>query len=486
MKNMKTTLSRSKSNGSTNNKAANRAAKIKAPKLPVFRVPTGILDQFNLEVPDCFPECSLAPRAAQNIVNSEAWTDANPMLNLSSFVTTFHEPEEAEVAKANIMKNYIDHDMYPQVFAMETKMVKWLHGLWNGPKDVEPYGTATVGSSEACMLAGLAHKWNWRKARQKARKDASKPNMVTGGNVQIVWKKFLRYFDVEPRIAPLEPGNYRLTTKHLDKLVDENTICVVAIAGQTFTGEDDDFQEIHDWLDQYEKRTGISIPMHIDGASGGFVNPFLYPDYKWDFRLPRVQSINASGHKFGLVPPGLGWVIFRERKIFHEDLVFYVNYLGGEMPTATLNFSRNAMQIAVQYYLFLRLGREGYASIMRHAVNNAERLREKLVESGYFNIMNETQRIPVVALTLKPRYKNFTEFDVSAKVRERGWVLSAYSMPPNAEKVRSLRIVVRPHLNCNVIDMLAEDIVDACRFLKRNGGNVKPPHLHVHKTAPKC
>jgi glutamate decarboxylase len=369
---------------------------------------------------------------------------------------------------------------------MESKMVNWLHGLWNGPKDAEPYGTATVGSSEACMLAGLAHKWNWRQARQKAKKDATKPNMVTGGNVQIVWKKFLKYFDVEPRIAPLEVGNYRLTTKHLETLVDENTICVVAIAGQTFTGEDDDIQEIHDWLDAYEKRTGISIPMHIDGASGGFVNPFLYPDYKWDFRLPRVQSINASGHKFGLVPPGLGWVIFRERKIFNEDLVFYVNYLGGEMPTATLNFSRNAMQIAVQYYLFLRLGREGYTSIMRHAVNNAERLREKLVESGYFEIMNKTQMIPVVALTLKKKFKNFSEFDVSAKVRERGWVLSAYSMPANAESVRSLRVVVRPHLNRNVIDVLAEDIIKACNFLKKNGGNMKPPKLHTHKTAPKC
>src|SRR6516164_1669455 len=223
------------------------------------KMPGGILDQFNLEVPDCFPEHSLNPRAAMNIVKSEAWTDASPMLNLSSFVTTFHEPEEAEVARQNIMKNYIDHDMYPQVFAMETRMVKWLHELWNGPKNVEPYGTATVGSSEACMLAGLAHKWNWRQARQKDRKDATKPNMVTGGNVQIVWKKFLRYFDVEPHIAPLKPGNYTLTADELGKYVDENTIAVVAIAGSTFTGEDDDIHGIHSWLDDYEKRTGYSV-----------------------------------------------------------------------------------------------------------------------------------------------------------------------------------------------------------------------------------
>lgn len=446
-------------------------------------------DQFNLPIPqDTFPEQGMAARSAEAVVNSEEWTDANPMLNLSSFVTTYIEPELADVVRKNITKNYIDHDMYPQLFAMEARMVRWLHNLWNGPKNVQPYGTATVGSSEACMLAGLAHKWNWRQARQKAGKDASRPNMVTGGNVQIVWKKFLRYFDIEPRIIPLKPGNYRLTRERLGEFVDENTICVVAIAGQTFTGEDDDFQEIHDWLDKYEKKTGISVPMHIDAASGGFINPFLYPNYKWDFRLPRVLSINSSGHKYGLVPPGLGWVVFKERKVFHEDLMFYVNYLGGEMPTATLNFSRNSFQIAAQYYMFLRLGREGYTRVMRETLNHAIHLRQRLVDSGYFRIMNETQRIPVVALTLDKKFKNFNEFDVSAKVRERGWVLSAYTMPPDAQDVRSLRVVVRPHLNRNLIDMLAVDIIKACDYLKAHGGTAIPPKLHnTHKTgASKC
>ncbi|KAA1000957.1 glutamate decarboxylase [Paraburkholderia panacisoli] len=448
-------------------------------------------DEFNYPIPENeFPKDGMSARAAAAVVISAEWTDANPMLNMSSFVTTWAEPEAAETAKRNIFKNYIDHDMYPQVFAMETRMVRWLHQLWNGPKGVEPYGTATVGSSEACMLAGLAHKWNWRKRREAEGKDATRPNMVTGGNVQIVWKKFLRYFDVEPRIVPLRPGNYRLTAEELDKYVDENTIAVVAIAGQTFTGEDDDIQGIHDWLDDYEKRTGVSIPMHIDGASGGFVNPFLYPDYKWDFRLPRVQSINASGHKYGLVPPGLGWVIFRERKVFNEELVFYVNYLGGEMPTATLNFSRNAFQVAVQYYMFLRQGFEGYRRVMQHTLDNAVALREILVNSGYFTVMNEAQRIPVVAVTLDKKVKNFNEFDVSNKVREKGWVLAAYTMPPNAEEVTSLRVVVRPHINRNVAGLLADDIVNACKFLERNGGNAKPPALHAHSaentTPAKC
>ncbi len=455
---------------------------------PTVKLEPTVYDEFNMLVPrEIFPTTGMTARAAQAIVQSFSWTDANPMLNLSSFVTTYAEPEAVELARAHMYKNYIDHDMYPQVFKMEGQMVIWLHDLWNGLKGVEPYGTATIGSSEACMLGGLAHKWNWREARRKAGKSADKPNMVTGGNVQIVWKKFMRYFDVEPRIVPLKVGNYRLNADRLEKYVDENTICVVAIAGQTFTGEDDDIQGIHDWLDEYEKRTGISIPMHIDGASGGFVNPFLYPEYKWDFRLPRVQSINASGHKFGLVPPGLGWIIFKERKIFNEELIFYVNYLGGEMPTATLNFSRGTAPIAVQAYMMLRLGREGYTRIMRHTLDNAIHLRQRLVDSGYFDIMNETQRIPVVALTLNKTIKNFNEFDVSNKVREHGWVLSAYAMPPDAQEVNSLRIVVRPHLNRTVMDMLANDIIKACEYLKQHGGTAKPPQLHdPHQTAPKC
>jgi glutamate decarboxylase len=209
-------------------------------------------DQFNFEIPQKFPEQGVSAAAANAIVNSETWTDANPMLNLSSFVTTYCEPEAKDLYDLHMFRNFADPDMYPHTTETEFQCVQWLHDLWNGPKDAEPYGVATIGSSEACMLGGLAHKWNWREARKKAGKDSSRPNMVTGGNVQIVWKKFLRYFDVEPRIVPLKPGNYRLTAEHLDKYVDENTICVVAIAGQTFTGEDDDIQEIHDWLDDYE------------------------------------------------------------------------------------------------------------------------------------------------------------------------------------------------------------------------------------------
>ena len=444
-------------------------------------------DQFNFEIPERFPSEGISARAAKAIVTSETWTDANPMLNLSSFVTTFCEPEAKDIHDASMFRNFADPDMYPQTKETEFKCVQWLHDLWNGPRQAEPYGAATIGSSEACMLAGLAHKWNWRQARQKAGKDASRPNMVTGGNVQIVWKKFMRYFDVEPRIVPLKPGNYRLTAERLEKFVDENTICVVAIAGQTFTGEDDDLQEIHDWLDDYEKKTGISIPIHIDGASGGLVNPFLYPDYKWDFRLPRVQSINVSGHKYGLVPPGLGWVVFKGREVFNEDLVFYVNYLGGESPTATLNFSKGSATVLMQYYMFLRFGRNGYTRIMRYALDHAMYLRDRLIKSGKFQIMNQTQRIPVVALTLDGSVKRYNEFDISNKVREKGWILSAYSMPPDAQEINSLRIVVRPHMNRDVSQILANDIEEACEYLEKHGGTATPPKLHdAHKTSAKC
>jgi glutamate decarboxylase len=438
-------------------------------------------DSFNEDIDrGRFPDHGMSARAAEAIVNSECWTDANPMLNLSSFVTTFMEPEANELMRRHSTSNFADPDMYPHTKAAESHCVRWLHDLWNGPKDAEPYGAATIGSSEACMLAGLAHKWNWREAREKAGKDASRPNMVTGGNVQIVWKKFMRYFDVEPRIVPLKVGDYRLTAERIEKYVDENTICVVAIAGQTFTGEDDDIQAIHDWLDDYEKKTGISVPMHIDGASGGFANPFLYPDYKWDFRLPRVQSINASGHKYGLVPPGLGWVVFRDRSVFNENLVFYVNYLGGEAPTATLNFSKSSATVLVQYYQFLRLGREGYGRIMQRTLDNASYLRDALTKTGRFEIMNKTQRIPVVALTLAKSEKRYNEFDVSNKVREKGWVLSAYSMPPDAQSVNSLRIVVRPHINRNLAEILAQDVDAACRYLEEHGGTATPPELHDH------
>ena len=262
--------------------------------------------------------------------------------------------------------------MYPHTKLTESKVVRWLHDLWHGPRNAEPYGEATIGSSEACMMAGLAHKWNWRKKREAAGKDASRPNLVTGGNVQIVWKKFMRYFDVEP---PCGAAQSRATIDSPQSAWTSSSMRTPPAwsrsPGRPSPVRTTTSRGSTTGSTRTKSAPGTRFPMHIDAASGGFVNPFLYPDYAWDFRLPRVQSINTSGHKFGLVYPGLGWLVFRERAVFPEDLVFYVNYLGGEAPTATLNFSKGAATVLMQYYQILRFGREGYTRIMQHALDNS-------------------------------------------------------------------------------------------------------------------
>jgi glutamate decarboxylase len=432
---------------------------------------------------DAIPETSMSPIAAERLVTNELAVEGIPERNLATFVTTWMEPEAREVIDENLHRNFIDHAEYPMTAEIEQRCIRMLAKLFNAPG--ETTGARTQGSSEAIMLGALSLKWKWRERREAAGKSTDRPNLVFGGDVHVVWEKFCRYFDVEPRIVPLQPGKYTIGPEDVEPHLDENTIGIAAVVGTTFTGHADDVVGINDLLVDRRDDKGVDIPLHIDGASGAFVWPFVYPDSEWDFRLEQVKSINASGHKFGLVPPGLGWVVFRDRAVFNEELVFYVNYLGGEMPTATLNFSRGTAPIAVQAYNFLRLGREGYTRIVRHTLDNAIHLRQRLVDSGYFVIMNETQRIPVVALTLSPKAKNFNEFDVSAKVRERGWVLSAYSMPPDAQDVRSLRVVVRPHLNRTVIDSLAQDIIKACQYLEEHGGTATPPKLHTHhRSAP--
>ena len=425
------------------------------------------------------PEKEHDPRHAYQVVHDELMLDGNARQNLATFCQTWLDPEIHKLMDECIDKNMIDKDEYPQSAEIENRCVHMLADLWNSPDAANTLGCSTTGSSEAAMLGGMAMKWRWREKMKAAGKPTDKPNMVCGP-VQVCWHKFARYWDVELREIPMEGDRLIMTPEEAVKRCDENTIGVVPTLGVTFTCQYEPVKAVSDALDQFQKDTGLDIPIHVDGASGGFLAPFVDPDLEWDFRLPRVKSINTSGHKFGLVYPGIGWVIFREKSIFNEDLIFYVNYLGGESATATLNFSRNAVQIIAQCYKFLRHGKEGYADIMRQTVENAERLRDKLVDSGYFTIMNETQRIPVVALTLKDDHENFNEFDVSFKVREKGWVLSAYTMPPNAESVNSLRIVVRPHLNRTVCDQLARDIVAACDYLKDHGGTARPPELHAH------
>lgn len=417
------------------------------------------------------PEKSMPANAAYQLIHDELNMDANASLNLASFVTTWMEPEAEKIIMENLHKNFIDHDEYPQTEVIHNRCVNMLARLFNAPEDCKSIGAATIGSSEAIMLGLLAHKWKWKKRA----KEGATPNIIFGAEVHVCWEKFARYFDVEMRVIPLEKGRYVITPEDVEKRIDENTIAVGAILGTTYSGQADPIEEINDLLIKIKKEKGWDIPLHVDGASGGFVAPFTNPDFVWDFRLEQVKSINVSGHKYGLVYPGVGWIIYRDESDFPDDLVFKVNYLGGWMPTYTLNFSCNSAFVLAQYYNFLRLGREGYTHIMSNCVSNAQYLSGKLKNSGNFEMINEAQMLPIVAVKLKDSIKEYTVYDLSAKLRERGWVIAAYTMPPNAQEIALLRIVVREHFSRDMADILFQDIENACEALAHPKSKTPPP-----------
>lgn len=421
---------------------------------------------FHKKIPQYeMPENEMPANDAYQLIHDELNMDGNPTLNLASFCTTWMEPEADKLLAESKNKNFIDHDEYPQTEVIHGRLVNMLARLFNSPQDAESVGTATVGSSEAIMLGLLAHKWTWINRRKKEGKSFDKPNIVFGADVHVCWEKFARYFDVEARIIPMEKDRFTISPQEVEKLIDENTTCVGAILGTTFTGQYDPIEKINDLLVRTKKNKGWDIPIHVDGASGGFIAPFVYPDIKWDFRLSQVKSINVSGHKYGLVYPGLGWLIFRNKTDVPEDIIFTVNYLGGQMPTYTLNFSRESAQVIGQYYNFLRFGKSGYGKIMKNSVENARYLAEKLEKSGYFESLNPTQLLPVVAVKLTGDPK-FTLYDLTDKLRERGWIIPAYSLPANAEEIVLMRVVVRQTLGRDLIDILYQDIINAYRTLE--------------------
>jgi glutamate decarboxylase len=327
------------------------------------------------------------------------------------------------------------------------------------------------------MLGALSLKWKWRARREAAGKDTSRPNLVFGGDVHVVWDKFCRYFDVEPRIIPLQPDKYTIGPGDVEPHLDENTIGVGAVLGTTFTGHADDIVGINNMLMTFKDRRGIDVPLHIDAASGGFVWPFLYPHTEWDFRLEQVRSINTSGHKFGLVYPGIGWLVFRETSDLPEELVFYENYLGKRDATFTLNFSTGAAMVLAQYYNFVRFGRDGYRYVMETMQANARALAERIAAIGEFSIISseEQEQLPLVAFQLEGEH-NYDEFDVSAQLAaERGWMLPAYTLPPNAEHITIMRALVKLTLGHTLATKLAEDIAEACTVLAVKG------RLHEHE-----
>jgi glutamate decarboxylase len=417
---------------------------------------------------DAIPETSMSPIAAERLVTNELAVEGIPERNLATFVTTWMEPEAREVIDENLHRNFIDHAEYPMTAEIEQRCIKMLADLFHAPG--ETTGTSTQGSSEAIMLGALSLKWKWRERRQAASKSTDKPNLVFGGDVHVVWEKFCRYFDVEPRIVPLQPGKYTIGPEDVEPHLDENTIGVAAVVGTTFTGHADDVVGINELLVGLRDEKGLDIPLHIDGASGAFVWPFLYPDTKWDFRLEQVRSINASGHKFGLVYPGVGWLIFREKSDLAEDLVFYENYLGKTDATFTLNFSTGSSMVLAQYYNFVRFGKAGYRLIMSIMQKNAEALAADIAGIGPFQIIGEgEERLPLVAFNLAGDHA-YDEFDIAFQLSaERGWMVPAYTMPPDAQDVKMMRALVKVNLSRSLVDRLVDDIADAIKTLEAKG-----------------
>jgi len=420
------------------------------------------------------PKRGMRAVEAMRLLGEELVLDGIPMRNLATFVTTWMEPEAQRIIAENLHRNYIDHAEYPQTAEIEQRCIRMLASLYNAPG--ETTGTRTQGSSEAIMLGALSLKWKWRARREAADKDTSRPNLVFGGDVHVVWEKFCRYFDVEPRIIPLRPDRYVIGPADVQPHIDENTIGVAAVLGTTFTGHADDIVGINDLLVEIKEQHGIDVPMHVDAASGGFVWPFLYPHAEWDFRLPQVRSINVSGHKFGLVYPGIGWLVFREKSDLPEDLVFYENYLGKRDATFTLNFSTGASMVLAQYYNFVRFGHDGYRYIMETMQANTRQLAERIAAIDGMRLIGSEndEQLPLVAFQLEGEH-NFDEFDVASQLAaERGWMVPAYTLPPNANHITIMRALVKLTLGHTLATTLADDIAQACEVLAQKGG------LHEH------
>jgi glutamate decarboxylase len=417
------------------------------------------------------PEGELRSDVAHALVRDELFLDGNARQNLATFCQTWLDPEIHQLMDMSVDKNMIDKDEYPATAELEGRCVHILADLWQSPKAASTIGCSTTGSSEAAMLGGLALKWKWRERMRAAGKPTDKPNLITGP-VQVCWHKFARYFDVELREIPLERDRLGMTGEEVLKRVDENTIGVVPTFGVTVTCNYEPVAEVAAALDRLARDKHIDVPMHVDAASGGFIAPFIEPDLVWDFRIPRVRSINASGHKYGLAPLGVGWVVWREQSDLPEDLIFYVNYLGGNMPTFALNFSRPGGQIISQYYLFLRLGREGYRRIHQNGYDTAQYIGREMRKLGPFELFfdgDSRKGIPAVSWVIKDGADpGYTLFDLSDRLRVRGWQTAAYTMLPNITDVVVMRLMIRHGFSRDMADLLLEDLRRSISHLQKH------------------
>ncbi|MDA8267634.1 MAG: glutamate decarboxylase [Actinomycetota bacterium] len=421
------------------------------------------------------PERGMPASVAYEVVHDELLLDGSSRLNLATFVTTWMDREARDLMAECADKNMIDKDEYPQTAELERRCVGMLAELWHAPAHGHATGCSTTGSSEAAMLAGLALKWRWRDRRRAAGAPDDRPNMVMGANVQVCWEKFCRYFDVEARLVPVGPDATHLTAETAIAHCDDRTIGVVAVLGSTYDGSYEPVADIAAALDRLAASGGPDVPVHVDAASGGFVAPFLDPDLLWDFRLDRVASINASGHKYGLVYPGVGWAVWREPAALPEGLVFDVDYLGGHMPTFALNFSRPGAQVVAQYYSFLRLGRQGYRAVQQAARDTAGWLSDELVRRGPFRRVGAELGIPVVTVAVADG-EPFDAYELSEALRARNWLLPAYPMPPALDDMSVLRVVVRNGFGRDLATMLAGAVHDEVAELRRRHGGQGARH----------
>ncbi|MGW1502883.1 glutamate decarboxylase [Streptomyces mirabilis] len=412
------------------------------------------------------PDGPLPPNTAYQVVHDDLMLDGNARLNLATFVTTWMEPQAGVLMGECQDKNMIDKDEYPRTAELERRCVAILADLWNAPDPASAVGCSTTGSSEACMLAGMALKRRWMQ-RNADRYPGARPNLVMGVNVQVCWEKFCNFWEVEARQVPMEGDRFHLDPQAAAELCDENTIGVVGILGSTFDGSYEPIAELCAALDQLQERTGLDIPVHVDGASGAMIAPFLDPDLVWDFRLPRVSSINTSGHKYGLVYPGVGWALWRTAAELPEELVFRVNYLGGNMPTFALNFSRPGAQVVAQYYTFLRLGREGFRAVQQTTRDLARGLAQRIEALEDFRLLTRGDELPVFAFTTAPHVTAYDVFDVSRRMRESGWLVPAYTFPANREDLSVLRVVCRNGFSVDLADLFIEDLSRLVPQLRR-------------------
>jgi glutamate decarboxylase len=415
------------------------------------------------------PEHPMDPSTAYEIVHDELALDGNARLNVATFVTTWMEPQARLLIAETLDKNMIDKDEYPQTAALENRCVRMLADLWHSPDALNGVGTSTIGSSEAAMLGGLALKWRWRERMKKAGKPVDRPNLVMGVNVQVCWEKFCRYWDIEPILVPMERGRYFLTAEEAVKHCDENTIGVVAILGSTEDGSYEPVQEIATALDTFERESGVHVPIHVDAASGGFIALFLDPDLLWDFRVPRVQSINTSGHKYGLVYPGVGWILWRDEGAaggphLPGQLPRRRNADDGDQLLAPWRSRRRAV------LLVLRLGKVGYYEVQKACRDTARSMAEGVAALGPFELISDGSQLPVFMFRLKDDVENYTVYDIADRLRQHGWLVPSYSFPENLQDMDVIRIVIRNGFSRDMGRFLLRDIqqtIDALAKLER-------------------